>query len=346
MGGGGSDRVGAGLSLAFSRPVWRRLRRARFCCPSLRTSPSGDRLRRRGLPLAVMASGVVGAVLDSVLFSALAFGTVKWAPGLVGETVRLGGYAGWQRWRVAIRLALQRPRRSPHRRVQIGTDAWGTRHLAQTGRWPRAIHHVNGERTLAGWRQSGIGIGARWWHLFGCVWMGAEMTGRCGAGVTDEELGVAGAVKVLDLFSGIDGFPLDGCGQISTGCDLIRPSSSPSLISHRRPRRPCRPGRVSRSQQRRRGLTGSSPSAPPGLICCTMADGPAAVELRTRAIVGSAGAMETTPDDAKSQPARRRQQVDRCAARCRDGMANPIRGADRVLAGWGDSVLCAGGDCL
>jgi uncharacterized PurR-regulated membrane protein YhhQ (DUF165 family) len=55
------------------------------------------RLRARGLALAVMASGVVGAVLDSVLFSALAFGTVKWAPGLIlAKLYASAGYAAWK----------------------------------------------------------------------------------------------------------------------------------------------------------------------------------------------------------------------------------------------------------
>jgi uncharacterized membrane protein YeaQ/YmgE (transglycosylase-associated protein family) len=35
------------------------------------------------MAFAVLLSGIVGAVLDSLLFSYLAFGTVSWAPGLI-----------------------------------------------------------------------------------------------------------------------------------------------------------------------------------------------------------------------------------------------------------------------
>lgn len=40
-------------------------------------------LRRRGLSLAVMASGVVGALVDSALFLYLAFGSIEFVSGLV-----------------------------------------------------------------------------------------------------------------------------------------------------------------------------------------------------------------------------------------------------------------------
>lgn len=92
--------VGAGLSLAFSPPGLAAASAGAFLLSELADFAVYDRLRRRGLALAVMASGVVGAVLDSVLFSALAFGTVKWAPGLVvAKLYASAGYAGWQRWR-------------------------------------------------------------------------------------------------------------------------------------------------------------------------------------------------------------------------------------------------------
>lgn len=55
-----------------------------------------DRLRKRGLALAVMLSGIVGATLDSLLFSWLAFGTIGWAPGLIlAKLYASVGYAAW-----------------------------------------------------------------------------------------------------------------------------------------------------------------------------------------------------------------------------------------------------------
>jgi uncharacterized PurR-regulated membrane protein YhhQ (DUF165 family) len=45
------------------------------------------RLRRRGLGLAVAASGAVGLIIDSLLFLAIAFGSLQFLPGqLVGKT--------------------------------------------------------------------------------------------------------------------------------------------------------------------------------------------------------------------------------------------------------------------
>jgi hypothetical protein len=40
-------------------------------------------IRRYSQPIAVIASGLVGAAVDSVLFSWIAFGTVKWSVGLI-----------------------------------------------------------------------------------------------------------------------------------------------------------------------------------------------------------------------------------------------------------------------
>jgi uncharacterized PurR-regulated membrane protein YhhQ (DUF165 family) len=45
-------------------------------------------LRRRNLPVAVAASGVVGAVVDSLLFLSIAFGSIAYAPGqIVGKVI-------------------------------------------------------------------------------------------------------------------------------------------------------------------------------------------------------------------------------------------------------------------
>lgn len=91
---------GAALSLAFSPPALAVASAVAFLLSELADFAVYDRLRKRGLALAVLASGVVGAALDSVLFSALAFGTVKWAPGLIlAKCYASIGYAGWKWWR-------------------------------------------------------------------------------------------------------------------------------------------------------------------------------------------------------------------------------------------------------
>lgn len=92
--------AGAGLSLAFSPPALALASAVAFLLSELADFAVYDRLRKRGLALAVLASGVVGAVLDSVLFSALAFGTVKWAPGLIlAKVYASAGFAAWKWWR-------------------------------------------------------------------------------------------------------------------------------------------------------------------------------------------------------------------------------------------------------
>jgi uncharacterized PurR-regulated membrane protein YhhQ (DUF165 family) len=92
--------AGAGLSLAFSPPALAIASAVAFLLSELADFAVYDRLRKRGLALAVLASGFVGAVLDSLLFSALAFGTVKWAPGLIlAKLYASAGYAAWKWWR-------------------------------------------------------------------------------------------------------------------------------------------------------------------------------------------------------------------------------------------------------
>ena len=75
--------AGALLSLAFSPAVLAMASAAAFLLSELADWAVYDRLRRWGMVLAVVLSGVVGAVADSLLFSWLAFGTPKWAAGLV-----------------------------------------------------------------------------------------------------------------------------------------------------------------------------------------------------------------------------------------------------------------------
>lgn len=93
--------IGAVLSLAFSPPALAGASAAAFLLSELADFAVYDRLRRRGMALAVAASGVVGAVLDSVIFSALAFGTVKWAPGLIlAKCYASVGFSAWKWWQV------------------------------------------------------------------------------------------------------------------------------------------------------------------------------------------------------------------------------------------------------
>ena len=88
--------AGAALSLAFSPPALALASAGAFLLSELADFAVYDRLRRRGLALAVLASGAVGAVADSMLFSAMAFGTVAWAPGLV--LAKLYASAGFGLW--------------------------------------------------------------------------------------------------------------------------------------------------------------------------------------------------------------------------------------------------------
>lgn len=97
---GGLIGAGAALSLAFSPPALAVASAVAFLLSELADFAVYDRLRQRGMALAVIASGAVGAVLDSVIFSALAFGTVKWAPGLIlAKLYASAGFAAWKWWR-------------------------------------------------------------------------------------------------------------------------------------------------------------------------------------------------------------------------------------------------------
>lgn len=92
--------AGAALSVGFSPAALAVASAVAFLLSELADFAVYDRLRKRGLALAVLASGVVGAALDSVLFSALAFGTVKWAPGLIlAKVYASAGFAAWKWWR-------------------------------------------------------------------------------------------------------------------------------------------------------------------------------------------------------------------------------------------------------
>ena len=73
--------VGAGLSLAVSPPSLAVASGAAFLLSELADLAVYARLRARSRPLAVMASQVVGAAIDSSLFVWLAFGSLALTPG-------------------------------------------------------------------------------------------------------------------------------------------------------------------------------------------------------------------------------------------------------------------------
>lgn len=59
-------------------------------------------LRRRGKWLAVLLSGAVGAVADSLIFTNLAFGSASFAAGLIlGKFYTSAAYSAWLAWRRA-----------------------------------------------------------------------------------------------------------------------------------------------------------------------------------------------------------------------------------------------------
>lgn len=91
--------AGAALSLAFSPGALALASATAFLLSELADWAVYDRLRKRALWGAVLASGFVGAALDSVLFSYIAFDTVKWAPGLVlAKLYASAAVAAWFWW--------------------------------------------------------------------------------------------------------------------------------------------------------------------------------------------------------------------------------------------------------
>jgi uncharacterized PurR-regulated membrane protein YhhQ (DUF165 family) len=74
--------VGAALSALLS-PALALASGVAFLVSELADTAVYAPLRRRNLPLAVLASGLVGLVIDSALFLHLAFGSLEFLPGLV-----------------------------------------------------------------------------------------------------------------------------------------------------------------------------------------------------------------------------------------------------------------------
>ena len=76
--------VGSGLSLGFSSPSLAIASAIAFAVAELADMLVYAPLRKRNLPVAVVASGAVGAVVDSLLFVWIAFGSTDFT---VGTTV-------------------------------------------------------------------------------------------------------------------------------------------------------------------------------------------------------------------------------------------------------------------
>lgn len=88
--------LGALLTPFFAPPALAYASLAAFILSELLDFAVYDKLRRRALAVAVLLSGAAGAILDSVVFSYLAFGEVKWALGLiVAKTYASIVYAVW-----------------------------------------------------------------------------------------------------------------------------------------------------------------------------------------------------------------------------------------------------------
>jgi len=91
--------IGAALSWGFSPGAMAAASAAAFLLSELADFAVYDRLRKRSMWGAVLVSGIAGAALDSVLFSWLAFGSVKWAPGLIlAKIYASAAFAAWRFW--------------------------------------------------------------------------------------------------------------------------------------------------------------------------------------------------------------------------------------------------------
>lgn len=91
--------VGAALSLITSPPALAVASAAAFLAAECADMAVYTPLRRRGRALAVMASGVVGAALDSALFVWLAFGSLEFSAGTtLGKLYASAIVALWLMW--------------------------------------------------------------------------------------------------------------------------------------------------------------------------------------------------------------------------------------------------------
>jgi uncharacterized PurR-regulated membrane protein YhhQ (DUF165 family) len=93
--------LGAFLSLALAPQQLALASVAAFALAELADTAVYEPLRRRGMALAVLGSGIAGAVVDSVLFLSLAFGSLDFLAGqVVGKlwaAVAAAAFIGWRR---------------------------------------------------------------------------------------------------------------------------------------------------------------------------------------------------------------------------------------------------------
>jgi uncharacterized PurR-regulated membrane protein YhhQ (DUF165 family) len=88
--------LGAALSLAFSPPALALASAVAFAVSELADTAVYARLRERGKHIAVMASQIVGAAIDSALFVYLAFGSLAFSAGTTLAKIYAGALvAGW-----------------------------------------------------------------------------------------------------------------------------------------------------------------------------------------------------------------------------------------------------------
>lgn len=92
--------AGAALSFALADPRIAAASAGAFLLAELLDMAVYTPLRRRGLAVAVLASGFVGAVADSALFVLLAFGSLDFSIGnAIGKLYASGAFAAWLWWR-------------------------------------------------------------------------------------------------------------------------------------------------------------------------------------------------------------------------------------------------------
>lgn len=97
--------VGAALSLAVSPPAIAVASAAAFLFAELADLLVYARLRQQSKPLAVMASQVVGAALDSALFVWIAFGSFDFSAGTTLAKIYAGAVVAAFMWARASRRA-------------------------------------------------------------------------------------------------------------------------------------------------------------------------------------------------------------------------------------------------
>lgn len=90
--------VGAGLSLFFSPPAIAIASAVAFTIAELADLAVYAPLRKRSLPGAIMVSQVVGAVIDSMIFVYLAFGSLEFSTGTALAKIYAGAIVAALLW--------------------------------------------------------------------------------------------------------------------------------------------------------------------------------------------------------------------------------------------------------